>query len=130
MLFILFQITSNDLPNVDRNQFGPRRTIADFLSSISDNSYVEGESIVTDFFMTLARNLTWPDIIELSLAQRTMVENIVARLRPALQTFVDQRLLQGEAPSEESIARACERVYSEMRPYLDVMVNLFNELNV
>lgn len=117
----VFRITSSNLPNVDRNQFGPRRTIADFLSSISDNSYVEGESIVTDFFMTLARNLTWPDIIELSLAQRQMVESIIARLRPALQTFVIQRLLQGEAPSEESIARACERVYSEMRPYLDVM---------
>ena len=75
--------------------------------------------------MTLARNLTWPDIIELSLAQRQMVESIIARLRPALQTFVIQRLLQGEAPSEESIARACERVYSEMRPYLDVMVIFF-----
>lgn len=62
------------------------------------------------------------DLVELSTAQRTAMESIVTRLHPALHTFVLQRLLQGETPSEENIARACERLYTELRPYIDVTV--------
>ena len=54
-----------------------------------------------------------------------MVESIVTRLHPTLHTFVLQRLLQGETPSPENIARACERLYTELRPYIDVMVIFF-----
>ncbi|KAK6627605.1 hypothetical protein RUM44_010083 [Polyplax serrata] len=115
-----FRVPTNR-DNVGGSQPAPGTTIAEFLSTIYDSSYVEGESIVSDFLMTLARNLSWPDLIELSMAQRTMVESIVTRLHPALHTFVLQRLLQGETPSEENIARACERLYTELRPYIDVM---------
>ncbi|EEB18873.1 hypothetical protein Phum_PHUM537450 [Pediculus humanus corporis] len=103
------------------NQFAPGTTIAEFLSTVYHTSYNEGESIVSDFLMTLARNLSWPDLLDLSVAQRSMVESIVTRLHPTLHTFVLQRLLQGETPSAENIARACERLYTELRPYIDVM---------
>lgn len=56
------------------------------------------------------------------MAQRNAVESIVTRLHPALQNFVLQRLLQGETPSVDSISRACDRIYAELRPYIDVMV--------
>lgn len=39
--------------NVGGSQPAPGTTIAEFLSTIYDSSYVEGESIVSDFLMTL-----------------------------------------------------------------------------
>ncbi|KAL0280072.1 UNVERIFIED_CONTAM: hypothetical protein PYX00_001471 [Menopon gallinae] len=106
----------------DGNQVQLGSSIFDFLSTISDTSYVEGESIVADFFVTLATNLTWQDIIELSsMTRTTMVESLMARLQPVLQNFVTLRLLQGETPTREVIARGCERLYVEMRPYIELM---------
>lgn len=52
-----------------------------------------------------------------------MVESLMARLQPVLQNFVMQRLLQGETPSREVIERVCERLYAEMRPYIEVTVS-------
>lgn len=43
-------------------------------------------------------------------------------MRPALQTYVGRDLLQNEDPSPEVLNRACERLLSALRPYIDIMV--------
>lgn len=50
----IFQMSSaRDGPGI--NQLAPTTTMAEFLSTFYENSYVEGESIVSDFLMTLVR---------------------------------------------------------------------------
>ncbi|XP_067008462.2 large proline-rich protein BAG6 [Anabrus simplex] len=97
---------------------GQGTTLADFLQSLPDHSYTEGSSLFIDFMMTLARSMTFQDIIALSFGS----PEVVNRLRPQLREFVGQRVLQGEPMSEENISRGVDRLLRELRPYLDVML--------
>jgi hypothetical protein len=39
-----------------------------------------------------------------------------------LAQFVNYRVLQGETPTPENIARGADRLIKEMRPHFDIMV--------
>ncbi|XP_069694192.1 large proline-rich protein BAG6 isoform X2 [Periplaneta americana] len=97
---------------------GSGPTLADLLQSIPDHSYTEGESIFADLAMTLARSLTFQDLI----AQRFGQVDSLNHIRPQLREFVGHRILQGESPTPENIARGADRLLREMRPHFDIML--------
>lgn len=97
---------------------GSGPTLGDFLQSIPDDSYTEGESIFGDLAMTLARSLTFQDLI----AQRFGHVDSLNHIHPQLREFVGQRVLQGETPTPENIARGADRLIREMRPHFDIML--------
>merc|ERR1719347_558369 len=78
---------------------GPRLTIAQFLLTMPDYSYVEGESFLTDLLMTLARHLTFQDMVQIVGGQPS--RETLAGLQQPLDTFIRQRLLQ--SPGEVSL---------------------------
>ena len=75
-------------------------TVADFLNGLPDYQYTEGESTLTDFLMTLARNMTFGDLIPLVLGQGNVQVN---QLQQPLNQFVRSNILQTETddPSDE-----------------------------
>ena len=75
-------------------------TVADFLNGLPDYHYTEGESTLTDFLMTLARNLSFGDLIPLVLGQGDVRVN---QLQEPLNHFIRTRVLQTEIdnPSDE-----------------------------
>ena len=95
-------------------------TVADFLNGLPDYQYTEGESTLTDFLMTLARNMTFGDLIPLVLGQGDVRVN---QLQQPLNQFVRSHILQTETddPSDEvscvqsaSIAQSQGLVYVEV----------------
>ncbi|CAG2061822.1 unnamed protein product, partial [Timema podura] len=62
-------------------------TLADMLRSVSDHSFVEGESFFIDLFIALARVLTFGDIMALRLGNTQPL----TRVRPQLREFVSHR---------------------------------------
>ena len=75
-------------------------TVADFLNGLPDYQYAEGESALTDFLMTLARNITFGDLIPLVLGHGNVQVN---QLQQPLYQFVRSNILQTETddPSDE-----------------------------
>jgi hypothetical protein len=70
------------------------------------------------FSFLQARNLTFQDLI----SQRFGNMDSLNHLQYNLREFVDQRVLQGETPTPENIARGVDRLIREMRPHFDIMV--------
>ena len=68
-------------------------TVADFLNGLPDYHYTEGDSTLTDFLMTLARNMTFGDLIPLVLGQGDVRLN---QLQQPLNQFVRRNILQTE----------------------------------
>ena len=75
-------------------------TVADFLNGLPDYHYTEGESTLTDFLMTLARNMSFGDLIPLVLGQGDVRVN---QLQEPLNHFIRTKILQTERdnPSDE-----------------------------
>ena len=87
-------------------------TVADFLNGLPDYQYTEGESTLTDFLMTLARNMTFGDLIPLVLGQGNVQVN---QLQQPLNQFIRSNVLQTETddPSDEvrCVSQFLNRVY-------------------
>ncbi|KAJ9592525.1 hypothetical protein L9F63_015798, partial [Diploptera punctata] len=93
-------------------------SLADLLQSFPDHSYTEGESIFADLAMTLARNLTFQDIIAYRFGQ----VNSLNHIQPHLREFILQRVLQGQTPNQENITAAVNRLIADMRPHFDIVL--------
>ncbi|GLV33829.1 uncharacterized protein CBL_11286 [Carabus blaptoides fortunei] len=92
-------------------------TLATFLQNFPDHQYTEGESLFTDLVMTLARGLTFGDVVSLNTGR---IDSLV-RIRPALRTFFRNRVLEGECPTQAAIDRGATRLITELRPILELM---------
>lgn len=62
-------------------------TLADFLSSLTDYAYVEGESIVTDLIMCVAQNLTFQELMNIVFGRTEALRG----LQSSLRHFITQR---------------------------------------
>ena len=77
-------------------------TISQFLESMPDYSYNDGEDIVTDFLMSLARVLTFRDLIGM-VGGRGMENGLsnssrdaIGRLQEPMQNFMRRRMFNGK----------------------------------
>ena len=74
-------------------------TISQFLESMPDYSYTDGDDIVTDFLMSLARVLTFRDLISMVGGRGTenrlssSSREAIGRLQEPMQTFMRRRML-------------------------------------
>jgi len=103
-------------------QNGPGRSATDFVNFIAP--IVEGQSIIGDLLLTVARNITWPDLVSVIQARHSVpAETLLGRLRTVLRDFAHTRLLEGSLVSTQSVARVCEQLLAELRPFISVMVS-------
>ncbi|XP_046395611.1 large proline-rich protein BAG6 isoform X2 [Ischnura elegans] len=92
-------------------------TVADFLQTVPDYSYSEGESFLTDLIMLVARNMTFENMIALSVGHSRVLD----QMQPQLNEFVLQRVLLGQLPTQERISEAVDRILLEIQPPADIL---------
>lgn len=92
-------------------------TVADFLQTVPDYSYSEGESFLTDLIMLVARNMTFENMISLSVGHYRALD----QMQPQLNEFVLQRVLLGQLPTRERISEAVNRILLEIQPPADIL---------
>ena len=83
-------------------------TIRQFLNTLPDYHYVEGESLVTDLLMTLAGHLTFQDMV--SIVTRNPPPATIGNLQEPLRKFVLEKLLRGAEPTEDNVRAALLRI--------------------
>ena len=83
-------------------------TIRQFLNTLPDYHYEEGESLVTDLLMTLAGHLTFQDMV--SIVTQNPSPATIGNLQEPLKKFILEKVLQGAEPSEENIKSALLRI--------------------
>jgi len=79
-------------------------TIGQFLNTLPDYSYVEGESLVMDMLRTLADHLTFEDMVSIVSSNHTPAT--IAGLQAPLRQFILKKVLKGAEASQENIASA------------------------
>jgi len=83
---------------------GNSMTIGQFLNTLPDYSYVEGESLITDLLMTLAQQLTFQDMVSIVASNPTPAS--LAGLQAPLRQFINSRVLRGAEPTRENVETA------------------------
>merc|ERR1719356_1127666 len=83
-------------------------TIRQFLNTLPDYHYVEGESLVTDLLMTLAGHLTFQDMV--SIVTRNPSPETIGNLQEPMRRFVREKVLNGAEPTEENVKAALLRI--------------------
>jgi len=86
-------------------------TIRQFLNTLPDYTYVEGESLISDLLMTLAGQLTFQDMI--SIVRRSPSPETIENLQEPLREFILEKLLLKKEPTEQNIRDALLRVADE-----------------
>merc|ERR1719443_1035519 len=86
-------------------------TIRQFLNTLPDYTYVEGESLVTDLLMTLAGELTFQDMV--SIVTRNPSPTTLGNLQEPLKRFIVEKILLGAEPTEANIKTALLRIGDE-----------------
>ena len=86
-------------------------TIRQFLNTLPDYHYVEGESLVTDLLMTLAGHLTFQDMV--SIVTRSPPPATIGNLQQPLRNFILGRLLNLAEPTEGNVRAALLRIADE-----------------
>ena len=83
-------------------------TIRQFLNTLPDYTYTEGESLITDLLMTLAGQLTFQDMV--SIVTRNPSPETIGNLQEPLRRFIREKVLNGAEPSEENVKAALLRI--------------------
>ena len=86
-------------------------TIRQFLNTLPDYHYVEGESLVTDLLMTLAGHLTFQDMV--AIVTRNPPAATIGNLQQPLRNFILEKLLNGAEPTEANVRAALLRIGDE-----------------
>jgi len=99
-------------------------TIRQFLNTLPDYHYVEGESLVTDLLMALAGHLTFQDMV--SIVTRNPPPATIGNLQEPLRKFVLEKLLRGAEPSEANVRAALLRVGDDWFEQLEQSARVAN----
>jgi len=81
-----------------------RTTVGQFLNTLPDYSYVEGESLVTDMLMTLANHLTFQDMV--AIVSNNPSPATIAGLQEPLRQFISEKVLKGAEATKENVETA------------------------
>ena len=90
---------------------GNNTTIGQFLNTLPDYSYVEGESLVTDLLMTMANHITFQDMV--SIVANNPTPATLSGLQAPLRQFMVEKVLKGAEPSQENIETALVNIADE-----------------
>ena len=71
-------------PNSNSNS----RTISSYLESFPEYSYTEGESLVTDLLMLIARNTTFTDVVNILVGSSQSMDGLQRPLRYYINLLV------------------------------------------
>merc|ERR1719228_2324719 len=96
---------------------GQPTTIAAFLNTLPDYSYVSGESLVTDLLMTLAEHLTFQDMV--AIVGQNPSPTTLAGLQAPLHQFLRERVLHGVEVTRPNVEAALMAVSDDWYPQME-----------
>jgi len=99
-----------------------RTTVGQFLNTLPDYSYVEGESLVTDMLMTLANHLTFQDMV--AIVSNNPSPATIAGLQEPLRQFISEKVLKGAEATKENVETALMNIADD---WFAQMVRLCND---
>jgi len=102
----------------------PPTTIAQFLNTLPDYSYVAGDSLVTDLLMTLAQHLTFQDMV--AIVGQNPSPQTLEGLQPPLRQFLSERLLHGSEPSRPAVEAALLAIADDWYGQMEEVAGLAN----
>ena len=85
-------------------------SVSDFLNGVQGFSYNEGESIINDVFMVMARELNFQDLFEILFFGNPQP---LDRVRDVLNQFTRNNILSGLEPNESNIDIAVNRIVNQ-----------------
>eukprot|EP00094_Tigriopus_californicus_P005125 TCALIF_04939-PA protein Name:"Similar to Bag6 Large proline-rich protein bag6 (Xenopus tropicalis)" AED:0.07 eAED:0.07 QI:0/0.5/0.33/0.66/1/1/3/304/1268 len=102
-------------------------TIGEYLNNLPDYNYVEGESLISDLSMTIAREITFSDLIQFVMGTpNASLNRVQGPLRQFLTRVLSQRLpgrqsqSNGDTPTNlspsevrEATLRFCDEIFPE-----------------
>ena len=89
-----------------------RTNVGEFLGTLPGCHYVEGESLVTDMLMTMARCLVFKDLVD--LVSSVASSSTLARLRGTLELFISEKVLKsGSKATTGSIQQALSLIAAD-----------------
>jgi len=101
---------------------GNNTTIGQFLNTLPDYSYVQGESLVTDLLMTMANHITFQDMV--SIVANNPTPATLSGLQAPLRQFMVEKVLKGAEPSQENIETALVNIADEWFGQMEQSANL------
>merc|ERR1719209_316929 len=107
-----------------RGGTSPPTTIAQFLNTLPDYSYVAGDSLVTDLLMTLAQHLTFQDMV--AIVGQNPSPQTLEGLQPPLRQFLSERLLHGSEPSRPAVEAALLAIADDWYGQMEEVAGLAN----
>ena len=102
----------------------PPTTIAQFLNTLPDYSYVAGDSLVTDLLMTLAQHLTFQDMV--AIVGQNPSPQTLEGLQPPLRQFLSERLLHSTEPSRPAVEAALLAIADDWYGQMEEVAGLAN----
>ncbi|XP_025206155.1 large proline-rich protein bag6-B isoform X2 [Melanaphis sacchari] len=95
------------------------------LTPIGDIPYfrsVEGQSILVDLFLIVARNWTLHDMLSVNFVSRhsTLRNNPVSQHSEELVDFILNRIMLNQPPNNQNIEDAANRIFLEIVPYINI----------
>lgn len=108
------------------NQSG-RRPDEVLVTSIGDIPYfrsLEGQYVLVDLFLLIARNWTLHDMLNLCTSElSTLTQHPVSSISESLVDFVLDRIMLNQPPTSHNVEAAANRLYLEMVPYINIFVS-------
>lgn len=98
--------------------------IYDPVGTVSRFTDYEGQSILIDLFLLIARNWTLRDIIFLQTVQSTIENHPISDNAEAIMNFVLERIMQNQPSNMSNIEEAANCIYLEMVPYMGFFVSV------
>jgi len=86
---------------------------------------LEGQSIMVDLFLIIARNWTLRDMFSVNLMSQTSTlrANPVASHSEELINFILDRIMLNRPPNNQNIEDAANRIFLEIVPYINIFVS-------
>lgn len=105
------------------------------LTPIGDIPYfssLEGQSILVDLFLMVARNWTLRDMISVNHVSRnsTLRTNPVFNHSEQIVDFILNRIMLNQPPNNQNIEDAANRIFLELVPYINIIVSKLYKLNL
>ncbi|CAH1726122.1 large proline-rich protein bag6-B isoform X2 [Aphis gossypii] len=96
------------------------------LTPIGDIPYfssLEGQSVLVDLFLMVARNWTLRDMLSVNHVSRnsTLRNNPVTNHSEQIVDFILNRIMLNQPPNNQNIEDAAHRIYLEMMPYINIV---------
>jgi len=101
---------------------GNSTTIGQFLNTLPDYSYTEGESLVTDLLMTLASHLTFQDMV--AIVANNPTTSTIAGLQTPLRQFILEKILKGAEPNRENVETALLNIADDWSNQMEISASL------